>query len=85
MEQNWSNFVYTTEGGWYENQSNRYINCFEDQTNEDMFKLWVDFAINDGENITFNLLYDMADFIISGKGTYNDFTGTNTIDKIMGL
>lgn len=83
----WDTYVYRFEGGWYECASQRFIASFDNEVDEQMYLLWISFLILEKNNdpITFNTLYDMAQFLIQRQGTYEDFTGTLTIDNIMGL
>lgn len=82
ISDNWSLYVYEFEGGWYENGSQRFIATFEDPQHENLYKLWINFIINDGEEITFNILLDMAEFIQNETGSYSQFIGKQTLDDI---
>ena len=82
---NWSNYTYEFEGGWYELGSERFIACFENPEHEERFKLWLNFLIGDGDTVTFNTMYDMAQFIQNERGTYRDFAGSLSIDNVYGL
>jgi len=84
VETNWSNYVYFFEGGWYENTTDRYINTFDTEHHDNIFKLWISFLIIDGSVIDFNTLVDMSEFIKDNAGNYNDFMGTSTLDQLYG-
>lgn len=79
---NWSLYVYEFEGAFYECGSQRYIMCLDTEKKDNIFKMWINFMINDGEKITFNTLLDLAQFIQDEEGTYKDFMGEITLDNL---
>lgn len=83
ISDNWSLYVHTFDGGFYENGTQRFIYTFDNPQHENLYKLWINFMINDGERITFNLLFDMAQFIENEDGTYKDFIGTGGLDSLV--
>jgi hypothetical protein len=70
---NWSVYVYEFDGGFYECGTQRFIYTFDTDVKECMFRLWISFLIADSDEINFNVLVDMAEFIDEGSGTYTDF------------